>query len=319
MSGPSWAPGWMVRQEQPVPPRVRQVVSGGHVVHCGYSNPFTDPVALEAEKVLLRAVVSRFETHPAIGLWNLGNEPDLFAWPPDAAGGRAWVRHMATLIREIDPHHPITCGLHFKNLVEDNGLRVADVFAEVDTAVMHGYPMYVDWADGPLDPNFVPFLCALTSALCGKPTLMEEFGGCTEAPGRSSSVWEWTAYGKPRRQFMASEEELAAYVERVLPGLIEVGATGAVLWCYADYAPDLWHRPPCDESRHERFFGLVRPDGSLKPHAEVIRRFAATAPRVQPARRTVVLDISPDAYYQAPLAHAKQLYQTFHRDGGWGV
>jgi hypothetical protein len=52
---------------------------------------------------------------------------------------------------------------------------------------------------GPLDPDFVPFTCALTSALCGKPALMEEFGGCTEAPGRPSGIWEWTGYGTARR------------------------------------------------------------------------------------------------------------------------
>ena len=150
------------------------------------------------------------------------------------------------------------------------GFRPNDVFAETDVAVMHGYPMYADWARGPLDPDFVPFLCALTTALCGKPTLMEEFGGCTEAPGRPSSVWRWRPYGQARDQFMASEEDLAAYLEMVLPRLVEVGALGAMIWCFADYAPELHGRPPCDENRHERFFGLVRPDGSVKPHAEVL-------------------------------------------------
>jgi endo-1,4-beta-mannosidase len=268
---------------------------------------------LSAAELLLRTVVSRFKNHAAIGLWNLGNEPDLFAWPPDAVSGRAWTRRMTTLIREIDSVHPVTCGLHVLSLIEDNGLRVNDIFAEVDLPVMHGYPMYADWASGPLDPDFVPFLCALTSALTegGKPTLMEEFGGCTEAPGKPSSVWEWTAYGQPHRQFMASEEELAAYLEQVLPKLVEVGALGAMLWCYADYIPALYQRPPCDEAWHERFFGLVRPDGSLKPHAAVIQRFAATQPSVQPAQRQLSLDISPDVYYQEPLTHAKRLYQTF--------
>jgi endo-1,4-beta-mannosidase len=315
MSGPSWAPGWMLRQDQPVPTRVRQVVREGTAVNCGYANPFTDPAALGAAELLLRTVVSQLQGHPAIGLWNLGNEPDLFAWPPDATSGRAWTRWMTSLIREIDPNTPVTCGLHVANLIQDNGLRVHDIFDEVDIPVMHGYPMYANWSSGPLDPDFVPFLCALTSALCGKPTLMEEFGGCTEAPGKPSSVWQWTSYGKPREQFMAAEEELAAYIEQVLPKLVEVGATGAVLWCYADYAPDLYDRPPCEESWHERFFGLVRPDGTLKPHAAVLKRFAETKPLVQPARRTVALDLSPETYYQNPLAHARRLYHQFLGQG----
>jgi hypothetical protein len=195
---------------------------------------------------------------------------------------------MATLISDIDPWHPVTCGLHVDSLIRDNGLRVDEVFREVDWGVMHGYPMYADgWSQGPLDPDFVPYLCALTSALSGKPTLMEEFGGCTNTPGEPSSLWEWTGYGLPQKQFMASEEDLATYIEEVLP------------------------RPPCSGSIHERFFGLVRPDGSLKPHAEVLRRFAATNPTVRPARRTVTLDITPDEYYREPHIHAYRLYQRF--------
>ena len=267
---------------------------------------FSDPQTLAASERLLRAVVERFKDHPAVGMWNLGNEPDNFARPQDAAGGKAWVRRMADLIRALDNRHPITCGLHTPDLVEDTGLRVQDVFEELDVAVMHGYPMYVDQLE-PLDPDFVPFLCALT----GKPTLMEEFGGCTEAPGRPSSVWKWQAYGTTHQQFMAAEDVFAEYVQRVLFSLLEVAALGAVIWCFADYHPDLYELPPCDESRHERFFGLVRPDGSLKPHAEVIRRFASEHPLVQPARRTVQLGMSPEEYYQHPLENALKLYQQF--------
>ena len=111
---------------------------------------------------------------------------------------------------------------------------------------------------------------------------------------------------------MASEDDLAAYLAVVLRKLVEVGATGALVWCFADYVPDLWDRPPCEESRHERFFGLVRSDGSLKPHAQVLREFAATQPAVQrkPLRR-VELDVSPDEYYAAPTDHLLRLYQRY--------
>ena len=129
-------------------------------------------------------------------------------------------------IHGLDPHHPVTCGLHVASLLEDNGLRVHEVFAETDVAVMHTYPMYLDWARHSLDPYLVPFTCALTTALCGKPTLIEEFGGCTTPNGGPSQTWEWTAYGEPRQQFMASEEALAEYLTSVLPKLVEAGAIG---------------------------------------------------------------------------------------------
>jgi endo-1,4-beta-mannosidase len=313
MSGPNWAPGWLRDEHGPAPSHhLRQLVSGGQVVPGAYRNPFHDAVAIGAEKLLLSTVVKALKDHPAIWMWNLGNEPDLFAWPNDAASGQAWTTAMTQHIRELDPLHDVTCGLHSGSLFEDNGLRIDQVYAAVQTAVMHSYPMYVPIAQHPLDPNWVPFTCALVSALCGKPTLMEEWGGCTAPPGAPSQTWDWIQFGKPRSQFMASEEDLAQYVEAVLPRLLDVGATGSFMWCYADYSSDLWNRPPCDEARHERFFGLVRPEGSLKPHAEVIRRFAATKPVVNPQpARVVTLDISADEYYANPEAQITRLYHDY--------
>lgn len=312
MSGPNWAPGWLLGEpSDPTNFHNLQVVSHGKIINRAYRSPYHDPIAHAAARLLLTTVVSALHTHPGIGIWNLGNEPDLFAWPRDAARGRAWVHEMTQLIKSIDAVHPVACGLHADSLFRDNHLRVHDVYAETDLAVMHSYPMYVSWMKNPLDPDYVPFTCAVVSALCGKPTLMEEFGGCTAPPGAPSQVWNWTAYGKPRSQFMASEEDLAAYYAAVLPKLVEVGATGAMLWCFADYSSDLWNEPPCDEARHERFFGMVRPDGTLKPHAEVIRQFAATTPTVIPATRPVVLDCSPEEFYQDPSAHMKRLFAAF--------
>ncbi len=314
MSGPNWAPRWLlggprraVRASQPL--GVAQVVSRGRLTRAGYRNPYTDPLALAAERLLLRTVVGALKDHPAVWLWNLGNEPDIFAWPPNAAVGAAWVRALADLIRSLAPQ-PVTCGLHVDSLHRDNGLRVHQVFDACDLAVMHAYPMYLPWARHPLDPDVVPYTCALTAALSGKPVLMEEFGGCTAPPGQPSQYWTWTAAGLPFRQFMASEEALARYLEQVLPRLVQVGALGALVWCFADYAQELWDRPPCRDWRHERHFGLVRPDGSLKPHAAVLQRFAATRPQVQraaPAR----LPITPETFYRFPIAHLLRLYPRY--------
>ena len=313
MSGPNWAPGWLLGGEVDAP----QVVSGGRIVTGGYRNMFTDPTALAAERLLLTTVVSAFKDHPAIWLWNLGNEPDLFAWPPTAAAGRRWAQEMTTLITALDPRHGVTCGLHAASLLQDNGLRVDDVFSLADVGTMHAYPMYLPVAREPLDPELVPFTCALTRALSGRPVLMEEWGGCTAPPGERSQTWNWTSYGQPRSQFMASEDALARHIGQVLPRLVEVGATGSLLWCFSDYAPHLWQRPPLLESKHERFFGLRRPDGSLKPHAHVVREFAATQPRVRTTGyRTVDLDVSPEEYYRAPAQHFQRLYgQYLERHG----
>ncbi|HVR77675.1 MAG TPA: hypothetical protein VMS99_04710 [Acidimicrobiia bacterium] len=314
MSGPNWAPRWLLDRDAPWPSRhVRQVLSEGKVVGESYRNMFHDAEAIAAERLLLDTVVTEYRDHDAIWMWNLGNEPDLFAWPNIASDGTAWVSQMTGLIKELDPVHPVTTGLHTANLFEDNGFRVNDVFGASDVAVMHGYPMYIPWARSNLDPNFVPYLCALVTALSGKPCLAEEWGGCTSPDTAESVVWSWNAYGADRKQFMAGEHALADYIAEVLPKLVEVGSTGSFLWCFADYSPELWDRPPCDAggAKHERHFGLVRPDGSLKPHADVIKKFVATGPTVQAPTRKVTLDVTPEEYYKNPAGHARRLYQDF--------
>ncbi len=317
MSGPNWAPAWMLDAKGPFPsPRVQQVVSGGKVVPSSYRNMFTDPIALDAERLLIDTVVGEYAAHPGVWMWNLGNEPDLFAHPPSATIGREWVREMTDRIKSIDGAHPVTTGLHVDSLLNDNGLRVDEVFAESDVAVMHGYPMYIPWSRDPLDADFVPYLCALVTALSGKPCLAEEWGGCTSPDGSDSATWEWEAYGQPRTQFMAGEEAFATYVADVLPRLVAVGSPGSFLWCFADYATELWDRPPCDPggAKHERHFGLVRPDGSLKPHAETLRAFTTTNPTVMEPTQRVTLDITPDEFYGHPTKHAQRLYKTFVDD-----
>jgi hypothetical protein len=121
----------------------------------------------------------------------------------------------------------------------------------------------------------------------------------------------WNAFGKPRSQFMASETDYAHYPSQVLGNLQTVGSTGAMLWCFADYAEELWSSPPCNEAIHERFSGLVRPDGSLKPHAEVIRRFARTQPTVRPPALPVRLGVGQKEFYADPRRIVEQLYRDW--------
>jgi endo-1,4-beta-mannosidase len=311
MSGPNFAPSWMLL-EGDKPAYIQQVVSEKKVVDKGYLNPFSETKVIEAEKLQLRAVIQLLKDHPAIYCWNLGNEPDIFAFPPSDIIGEKWAVELTKTIREIDSRNPVTCGLHIASLLYNNGLRIDQIFQVMDFAVMHAYPMYMmGFVKDPLDVEFVPFTCALTSALSGKPVLMEEFGGCTAPPGKDSFEREWIGYGKEMKQFMASEEALAEYFTAVLPKLVEVGAIGAMSWCFADFHHDLWGIPPYKESRHERFFGLVRPDGSLKPHAKVIREFSATNPIVKPASRVISLPYRSSDYYVDTLEKILNLYEDW--------
>ncbi len=306
MSGPNWAPPWLL--DATVAPGPLPVVSGATYGARGYRNLFHDPLALGASALLVDEVLARLAGHPGIACWNLGNEPDLFAKPHSSADGRAWCARLAEQIHARD-ERPVTMGLHVASLESDMGLRVDQVFAPLAFATMHAYPMYSGWSKGPLDPEFVPFTVQLTAELSGKPALMEEFGGSTLPPGEKSRTNRWTdTRGQEHVQFQASEEDFAAYIEAVLPRLVSRGSLGAMLWCWADYVSALFDRPPCSDFRHERSFGITRQDGSLKPHAEVIRAFAKKGHQVQAAARRL-LDVSPDEFYRAPLEHLRRLYE----------
>ena len=116
--------------------------------------------------------------------------------------------------------------------------------------------------------------------------------------------------GELRPQYLASEEEQATYYEAVLERLLKTGAAGAYAWCYADYVPRLFDRSPLATALRERTFGLVRPDGSEKPAADVFRRFSERGTLIQGAVPRV-LDVSADEYYRAPDKHFGRLYSKW--------
>jgi endo-1,4-beta-mannosidase len=314
MSGPNWAPDWLLDRANPLRPGDRQVVGlrrprgTAHDIH----NPYVEPFVLDAERLQLSTVCAALRDHPAVWAWSLGNEPDLFARPPTAADGRAWMREMASVIREVDPDRPVLIGLHGASLHADVGLRIDHAAAETDLSVMHGYSIYGPLARSPLDPELVPFTAALTAALAGRPVLYEELGVNTQLPDAESHWEELPSWdGGTRRAHFASEDDAAAYYRAVLDGLHRAGCLGAFAWCFGDYAEALWDRPPCDLQPHERFFGLYRADGTLKPMGRIVRDFARSAPTVREPDRRIELPMSADAFYADPERHLPALYASW--------
>jgi endo-1,4-beta-mannosidase len=316
MSGPNWAPDWLIDPDAPRRPDERQLVSltrrtgSPHTIH----NTYTTPFVIEAEDLLLRTVCGELRDHPAVWGYSLGNEPDLFCKPPTADVGRTWVRDRVRTIKAADPNRYALIGVHSDCLDLNDGLRVDHVAELTDVSVMHGYSIYHPLARRALDPDFVPFTCALTAALAGRPVLYEEFGVNTQwpdAPSRWSDERTWD--GGFRRTYFASEDDAAEYYAGVLPRLHRVGALGAFCWCFPDYYPSLWDRPPCDFQAHERWFGLWRPDGSLKPMGKVVERFAKSKPTIREPEKRVELPVTPDEYYREPARHTAGLYERFGR------
>jgi endo-1,4-beta-mannosidase len=190
-----------------------------------------------------------------------------------------------------------------EDLEEDRHLGPREAAEACDFLTMHGYPIYARWAEGPLDHALVPFLARIASWLGGgKDVFFSEFGLPTfRASDRAEDA--------PRPESSVDEEAAASYTGRVLDGLRDAGASGAMLWCYADYAPERWADPPLDEAPHERSFGLWRADGSAKPAVPIIQAAAGRARVAPPADGWI--DIDREQFWERPGVELPRLYARY--------
>ena len=294
MSGKFWWPEWMLdSQGKP-------------------GDLFSDPTILRTQAMLVETCARALGSDDSIRAFDLANEIDDAQRPRTRDAGWLWASLLANTIRRVAPGTPIQIGAHLPSLTTENYMRVDDVGEVADEDLMHAYPLYYDGARSFLDPELVPFSCALTAELSGRGRrpLMQEFGLCTAPRGGPGQTITDDFLGKPLRQYLASEEEGAAYYHAVLQRLVTTGAAGAYAWSYGDYDPRLFDREPLALAVRERTFGLVRADGSEKPAADVFRKFrqrrdAGTLVQSRPPK---VLDVSADEYYRAPGKHFARLY-----------
>jgi endo-1,4-beta-mannosidase len=294
MSGVNWIPAWAVGGADR-DARFRVVVDG-RVVEDGLRNWYTDETVAHAQARLARQAAEALAGHEALLAWDLGNENSNCVIPPDRTRARAWLERMAGAIRSVDGGARVTIGLHMEDLEEDRRLGPAEAAGVCDFLTMHGYPIYASWAAGPTDPHLVPFLAQLTRWLGGgAEVLFSEFG----LP---------TGVGTPAPP-LVTEDEAAGYADRVLSGLRDAGGAGAMLWCFADYAPSIWERPPLDLAPHERSFGLWRADGTPKPVVEAIGRHRDDVRRPPPL--SAWIDIDRETYWDAPADAIRRLYRRY--------
>jgi endo-1,4-beta-mannosidase len=305
MSGTIWWPAWMLEDK-------------GRA-----ADLFSNPMVLRSQELLAETCARAFGGDQSIRGFDLANEIDDAQLPPSRDAGRVWGATLASAIRKAAPGAPIRIGAHLPSLTTDNNMRVDDLAGIVDEDVMHAYPLYSDFARSFLDPELVPFSCALTAGLSGmgRPPLMQEFGMCTAPQGSAGRTITDDFLGAPRSQYLASEAEQASYYEAVLHRLLETGAAGAYAWCYCDYDKRLFARPPLATAIRERTFGLVRSDRSEKPAAEVFRKLRERRDSGALVHSAVpsILDVSSDEYYKAPAAHFGRLYAQWVADRPSGI
>ncbi|WP_216726668.1 glycoside hydrolase family 2 TIM barrel-domain containing protein [Hymenobacter siberiensis] len=69
---------------------------------------YYDPAMVEAQLGRIRQQVLRYRHHPALLMWNVGNEVDISARGPRLFSALGRIAHM---IHELDPYHPVTTTL----------------------------------------------------------------------------------------------------------------------------------------------------------------------------------------------------------------
>jgi endo-1,4-beta-mannosidase len=294
MSGKMWWPGWM-RDEHGAPRGL-----------------YSDPTLLRSQALLVETCARALAGDASIRAFDLSNEIDDAQRLPSRDAGWLWTALLAGSVRRAAPGVPVHFGAHLPSLMASTHMRIDDLAGVLDEECMHAYPLYCEVARSFLDPELVPFACALTAGLAGtgRAPLMHEFGICTAPRGSAGLTIRDDFLGRSLDQYLASEEEGGRYYQEVLERLAATGTAGAYAWCYGDYDPSLFARAPFDTAIRERSFGLVRADGSEKPAAGVVRRFAARLARgeVPQGAAPPLLDVSADEYYAAPERHFRRLF-----------
>lgn len=306
MSGVNWIPKWMLGSSQS---SARfPVYSQNRLEYCGIRNFYLDKELLAAQQYQIQQIAKILQGHGAIVAYDLGNESSNCVVPPHRSLARQWLETMTTTIRSTHPGIPVTLGMHAEDLEEDRNLWPQDAALYCDFLSMHAYPFYLSWVENQCDYELVTFLSIITQWLGEKLVLMQEFGTPT------FSLLSHSAEDRNRDLQCAlwSETESEFYYKNVLRRLQEEEIQGAMAWCFADYDPSLWERPPLKANLHERYFGMFRYDGSPKKAVSAFKDLEILNHLPNPRQMMWQPQcINRNDFYQNPSKNLKRLFAEY--------
>jgi len=215
-----------------------------------FYNGFPPPGSLEEQDHIayLETLIGNFVGDDRIIAWDVHNEPDHYGTWKEEHADRVllWLGRMADTIHRLAPNHLVTVGMgEYQSFwrIGPDGRRPVDY---IDFVSLHNY----NAADA---ARQLDELRTYTK----KPIVIGEFGWPTgpmcAVPGYTEAQQAWVY-----------RETLRQSAGRV---------AGVIGWTLRDYDPLLTTRW---ETREE-FYGLVRPNGTLKPAADALRDYPAAA------------------------------------------
>ena len=291
-----------------------------------FANLYDGPL-LDAQSVIANAIAERFRAHPAIVAWDIGHaftgvraprrgtvttgehgnapvaEPEIAAW----ARGLAKILRGATL--------RVTAGTYERDITHDTSIRLGSLCTAFAFASMHGSNVDLPFARNRLDPEAVPFLAMIAAAFSFKPVLITGVGNPTCPPGKFSPFERFAQSDEPPHWSVSprdpvfasypclSEDENAAYATAVLERLHADGRLGAYWWCWSDYDDEAVEAP------HDRSYGIIRKDGSMKPVGGALSAFARQAHSLMKPDDMPM--ISSTYYYRTLPVSARTIYDAF--------
>ncbi len=238
MSGVNYLPEWSLDHSRPAQ-RFRTFGRGLRELPWGVGDFYSDPL-LEAARLHVRAVGERCREHPALYMWDLGNEFSNLRSAASPAEAANWSKRLTDDLFEVSGA-ATSAGNHGEDLTQDRGIRPSSFCEPFPCSVMHGYSVYSHFARSRTDPEVVPFLCQVMQSMSGKPVLFNEFGNPTCPPGTVSPYDRVPLPGDPQPDVKdlppnaapyacLTEEEMATYCYEVVDRLQKRGALGAFWW-----------------------------------------------------------------------------------------
>jgi hypothetical protein len=117
------------------------------------------PIFWPSDDLFVTSAVTRFRNHPAVAMWNLKDKPEADDSISSPLQVRAWLAHVAGVVRGLDPVHPMTIAWESPSAASDPGL--VDI---VDVVSLHMGASSED-------------LSAVVAAAAGKPVGVIESDG----------------------------------------------------------------------------------------------------------------------------------------------